>query len=918
MPNLYSLRLKSLVVILFVSILFLQYCGENDVYLANAYPDITITVKTFDGVALPNAVVKAYTVQDGNKYLNDTKRTGSDGKVTLSISDTKSYRLEVYYPAGFLVNITENFNYSALPKKEIRVNVLSKWTLRITDKYGRDFLENVKVEITHRENETLRFSSTTDQDGKVQFTFIPLIDTTPSADYLVNISYVNRKFEITTTCSEDAKSIDIKLNLYRVIVKISDVMDRPIEGVVTELREDIQEGVAFKAVSNSTGYAVLKLIPNGQYYLIAKLGEYEVYRSDDRLVKVKDGDETASVTTRAVRLNITVYDFDGESIVSNLGTEINGEIRDNMNRLVSKTSTLEGELRFGHVPLGEFKLTVSVAGITVYSKEYEITPQTAKGSIRANFFDSRLTIDGSSLANSSITRYLKGILKKEVLEIPLDFSAGYVSLENIPAYEEYLVKLYIGEQEVAETKVGITRDEQELSIKIRGKNITVATLNIYDEPLSADVVAYLENGARYFIFKTDNSGLAEVGEFLPIKYNFVAYVMGVESGQVVVQPQSSTSYTINLRVGNAYIKLYDKDKESVIPDALIELLAGASKTNSMTNTSGIAFLRNIPFTTYSYKVYLYGFKVGEGEAPIEIDRNLLEVVAPGILDLRLNVVDAEKQAIDGGRVIISVGDKEVLVDLNQNGQARIPNLPNTTLYIVGLYYKDVKVKTDTREINLVTDEMPVTISASIYALEASVKLKNGETMKFGKVNIYVSGKKTSEISISENNPFTEKLPGGELTIEVVFKNVKVGSKTFTLDSPKSLTMQVDVYKFVSTFYNTLGEKLKGLRLRMERDNILIEELETDENGVVESYMPGGAYKVGILYDGEEYSSSIQIIDETKLSFMLPVQFVNPVILMLLPLVNIVMIFSHLARKIKLKSTHRKKKTVKRIMKIPKI
>lgn len=917
MPDLDAVDVKSILAILLLLILFLHY-NEHSIYLVNAYPDVTITVKTIDGASLPNAIVKAYTVVGETKYLNDTKKTGSDGKVTLSISNIKNYRLEVFYPAGFLVNITENFNYSALPKKEIYVNVLSKWTLRITDKYGRDPAANVKVEITHQDNDTLVFRGATGQDGRVEFSFVPLKSETPSADYLVNVTYADREFEITETCSKDRKNIDVKLDLYRVYVKVFDIMNRPVEGVVAEIREDLEDSPIFTAVSNSTGYAVLKLIPKGQYYLAAKLGEYEVYRSDEKLIKVTNEDEEASITAQAVKLNITVYDYDGESIISNLGAEINGEIRDSMNRLVSKTSTQEGELRFGHVPLGKFSLFVSIAGIEVYSKEYEITPKTAKGSIKGNFFDAKLTIDGSSLVNSSIIRYLKGMLKKEVLEIPLDFSAGYMSLENVPAYRGYLVKLYHGEQEVAETKIDITSDGQDLAIKIRGINVTLATFNMYNEPIQAHIEVYLENGVRYYTFETNNSGLAEIGEFLPISYFFKAYVMGVESGEVVVQPQASGSYTMNLRVGYGYIKLYDRDKESIIPEATIELQVGESKTTSVTNSSGVAFFKNIPFTTYLYKLYYYGFKVGEGETKIEMDRNLLEVVAPGILDLRLTVVDGEKQPIEDGRVVVTVGDKDISIDLNQNGQARIPNLPNITIYISGVYYKDVKVKTDTREINLMTDEMHVTISASIHTLEASIKLKNGETMKFGEVNIYVNGKKTSKILISENNPFVERLPGGELTIEVVFKNVKVASRSFTLDSSKTLTIHADVFRFVSTFYNSLGEKLKDLRLELERDNILIEELETDENGVIDTYLPGGVYKMGIHYGDEEYVSSIQIMDETLLSFMLPVQFLNPIILMFLPLINIAIILSYFMRNIKLLSSRPKKKQVRRIRKIPKI
>ncbi|MCL7388985.1 MAG: hypothetical protein LZ173_03500, partial [Thaumarchaeota archaeon] len=151
MRNWVNTAVKILLSASLVLVLFLQ----NGLHTVYSDPEVTITVKTIDNVALPNAVVKAYTVVDGNKLLNDTKTTDSSGKVTLSIRENKNYRLEIFYPSGFLVNVTTNFNYSALPKKELYVYVLSKWTLRITDKYGRDPLPNVFVRITHSENNSI-------------------------------------------------------------------------------------------------------------------------------------------------------------------------------------------------------------------------------------------------------------------------------------------------------------------------------------------------------------------------------------------------------------------------------------------------------------------------------------------------------------------------------------------------------------------------------------------------------------------------------------------------------------------------------------------------------------------------------------------------------------------------------------------
>ncbi len=882
-----------------------------------ASPDVTLNVKTIDGKTLPNAIVKIYNSTNPQQLITE-KTTDSKGKASLPINETATYKLVVEYPRGFEVYTNSKFVYSELGEKEVRVNVLSEWVLTIYDKYGRDVLENVDVKIIHRENNTIAYSLKTGSDGKVKFTYVPL-GGGPSANYLVNISYANRVFEKDYECSEDEKSVSVKLDLYRVVVRVSDVLNRPVEGITAEIREDLDEKPISSSTSNSTGHAVLKLVPNGKYYLIAKLGEYAVYQSDEKVIEVYNNDKEFSITAQVVKLNVTVYDYDGESIISHLNTELIGQIRDlENNKLVSETSTLNGELKFNYVPLGKFKLTVTLAGIVVYSQDYEVNSQTAKGSVKARFYDAKLTIDASRLANKTIVNYLKGVLKKESLEIPLEFKDGYVSLQNIPSYSGYLVKLYYGDVEVSEGDIDITKDEVEVSIKVRGVNLTITTLNIYDQPIPAEVKVYLENGDEYFTFKTDNSGSAEVGELLPINYKFKAYLMNVECGELVVQPQSSTSYTINLRVKNVYVKLYDKDKESAIPDALIELHTGKSKTSSTTNSSGVAYFKNIPLTKYSYTIYMYGFKVGEGETEVSFEDKLLEFIASGILDLRLVIVDGDKQPIDGGRVVITVGDKDIEADVDNNGQARIINLPNTTLYISGLYYKGVKVKTEPSEINLVKDEMTVPLSTNIYTLQASIKLKNGEPMKFGEVNLYVNGEKTSKIDLSMNNPLTERLPGGELKIEVVFKNVKVASKTFAFDSSKELTVTAEVYQFTSTFYNTFGQKLAGLKVTIKGEKTPVEELETDESGVIDTYLPSGSYRVEMSYNGSEYSSLIVVNDTTNLSIMLPIDVLNPFFIILLSLVNIASISVYFIKKIRSKKIRQKKKKGKVVRKVLRI
>ncbi|MEN2975467.1 MAG: hypothetical protein ABDH32_07860, partial [Candidatus Caldarchaeales archaeon] len=341
-------------------------------------------------------------------------------------------------------------------------------------------------------------------------------------------------------------------------------------------------------------------------------------------------------------------------------------------------------------------------------------------------------------------------------------------------------------------------------------------------------------------------------------------------------------------------------------DAVIELQTHGSRVSSMTNSSGLAYFKNLPFTKYSFKAFLYGFKVAEGEVEVELDEEMIEIVAPGILDLRLSIVDGDRQPLDSGEIKLSIGDRELDARIDVNGFARVRELPNSTIYIEEFYYKGIKVEVDPSEINLVRDEMLIVVSARVYTLQGSIVLKDERPMDFGQVIIYVDGEKISTIDLSDGNTFIERLPSGELNVDVIFKMSKVGSRTLTLDSSKQISIIADVYMITITFYDTLGKPIEGLKLELKSDKGLVEELESDSEGLIESFLPSGSYLLKIDYEDNSYTSSILLKDNTKLNFIVPVEFFNPIIIFLIPLANIAIVSFRLLKMVNIRKAKVKK------------
>ncbi|MEM4466869.1 MAG: Ig-like domain-containing protein [Nitrososphaerota archaeon] len=866
---------------------------------------VTLVVKTIDDKPLPNAKVKLYNTTDPSQILVGT--TNTYGKVKFSILKDKSYGYVIEYPSGFKVGEGEiKFTGDVEDQEEILLDpayVLSSWIHIVTDNYGRDPVPGVDVIITHEENKTITFAGKTDSNGKISFSYIPL-GLKNYADYRVNISYANRFYADTYECSGANKEIIIKLPLFRVNVEITDIKNRPVAGIVAGVTENIQVEPIFKNISNATGYSIIKLVPEGEYYLVAKLGEHVVYVSEEKF-RVQYRDLDLFIKANVVQFNLTVYDYDEERIASGFGADLIGEIR-KAGKLVASSSTREGILRFGYVPLGEFELTIKLADIPIYSSsKYKIDETTAEGKIKANLYDVKIKLDGSRLVNETITRYLIGELKKNTLTINFNFTRGYVELKDIPSSSGYQLKLYFDNTVVSESSIDITQDDETVIHVLIGVNITLFTVNLNDKPASSYLEIYLQNGDKYASLEIGASGRVDIGELLTIPYILKGYVMDIEVASQNISPRKTgEEYVLKLSVRDVYVRIYDKDSESAIPEVLLELYVKRSKVSSITNSSGIAIFRNMPLTKCSFKTFYYGFKVGEGELNIDRDTEIFGVVASGILDLRLQVLDGEKIPLDGGKLTLTIGDSLIDVAIDSSGSAIVKNLPNTTIYISSFEYKKVKVKVSPSEFNLIKDDMFLSLTAEVYRLDGSIVMKNGKPLTSTKVNIYSQGVKIATKNLLENSSFQERIPKGEVRIEVFHKDVKVGDKTLVVDVTKSLQIIVNVYEFTCRFHDSFGKPIETIVKILDKSGYKIDEVKLDKSGFLKTLLPSGAYELNIEYEGSLYKIPFTVNDDKSLSFIIPINLIDPILVMSLPIFNIIAVVFPIMRKAKIRKSRK--------------
>jgi len=823
-----------------------------------ADPSVTIKIYTLDDERLPGAFVQ---IKNDTTTLNGT--TNSNGEVSFNINKTAIYRLEVFYPSENKVYEDPDFNYSKTDSGKIVVNVLSSWTISVWDHEERDPVPGANVTITFKKNEKVRYSKLTGSSGKVSFG--PL----PSGSYELGIRFGDVTREYTKSADLAHKTVSITLPLYRVNIKVRDRFGSPVEGVEVCLKPDLEEEATSVDETDADGEAILKLVPNGKYYIEAYLKDILVYQSEGKEIHVVSSDESKSITIEAARLNITVYDYDGAVKIKGEDLRLKGKLVRN-GKTVGEAETTDGVLRFGHTPFANFTLKIYLGDLQVYSSEYEVEKETAEGSVKAKFYDITLRFNSTGLANQTIVELLNGTIKRGNIEREFDVVNGVAELEDIPAAEDYIVRLRLRDWEVEEFNVGVKEEDQEISLRLSGYIVTVDVKSLDGEPLSSDVVVRLPTGERITSFKTAENGSGSSAPLFPLPYHIDVYFEGIHVGEKDISRLSSNvNIPVTASVKNVIFKVYDYDGKDLLKNVRLEISAGGLKRVALSDEEGKILAENLPIHRYKMSVWYLGFKVMEDRIEIEPGTSELEVRALGVLDAELRFLDSTKTPLDGGEVILKIGDRELKAEIGRDGSVRVENLPNTSIS-VKLFYKGAVVDTMPKEFNLKIDEMPVVLSSRVHQATFRIFRGDEKPLREGVAEIYVGGSLTSTYDLKEENMFTERLPETDILVKVKFRGRSVGEKVIYLGEPmKEISIITSIYPFEMRIYDSAGKPVKGAIVTVsDKLGKLVEAVSNDE-GVFTAIIPVGKYNFTVSAGNQTYSYMLEVKKNMVFNFLFP-------------------------------------------------
>ncbi|MCD6235709.1 MAG: carboxypeptidase regulatory-like domain-containing protein, partial [Thaumarchaeota archaeon] len=528
---------------------------------------ITITVSTKEGLPLKDAIVS----------LNGTiiGKTNSYGRITHTVSaaNVTDSTICVYYVFdGHNLTISNCQSYGNATDIHITAEVVKSWPIRVWDHALRDPVPDANVTIALKSDPSLKFWKLTDQDGKAVFGIIPYEDFDVYVKYGEIYKTVESVKPTPISAYNKVEELNISLPLYRVTITVLDKKSSPVKDVNLQLKEDLEESPIASVKSGSDGKAVFKLIPRGSYYLTAYLKGVKVYESEDKEITITGDDVSKTIAVNAVKLNLTIYDYDGSDKITNY--QLKGSLILN-GVTVGETGSEDGVLRFGHTPFANYTLKITLGSLEVYSSPYLVNLENAEKSINAWFYDVAVEVNASSLVNATLTKSLKGTLTASTVKIDFQLKDGKAQLINVPRSTKYTASLYYGERKVQEISgVKIISEGQIVKLNLTGYKISVFTANLAGEPVNASISIILPGVGKITSFETDSKGRGVSGLLLPLSYEVEAFLDGILVGKQSLNLVSNAELHMKLSIMDVVFKILDKDGEAVLGNVSLKLVHG--------------------------------------------------------------------------------------------------------------------------------------------------------------------------------------------------------------------------------------------------------------------------------------------------------------------------------------------------------
>ncbi len=788
-----------------------------------SYGTLSITAKNKDNVPLPNAIVTI------NATTNPVSKT-TDANGVASFTNVNLYAnhsIKITY-LGFSVYEVAAFNATGSSSVTFTASV-SNWRIRVYDNSGKNAVPNaiviIKVNVLERESKT-------GSDGVVTFENLPW-----TSGYRVRVIYAGREvLNEEKTLGENTRSIDVRAMLYNLTVRINDRNGRPVQGAEVKVWNGSKVYPIYAtATSGSDGKAFLKYLVSENYIVLS------TYRGDilaNDTVSVTE-DKVHSVSAPLQMVNVTVYNSKGNKVIKGDNYELKGQLFRDGTSYGEAVLTKDGTLRLGHVYYPRsYRLVVSFAGVKVYEGTYEVNEQTALLNINAKFYDLFVQVSDEGLFNEKLREYVKVTLSLDnAFSIMATTTQGLATINDVPP-TTYNYEVHYGAYLVGEGEISFSTDRETVSVKLKTYKLNVTLVNSEGGGVPATVTVKTYDEKTLGDITADDEGLAIVTGLIPIRYSLHVKHMGLDVatvGDIVIE--GNHEITVETSVHNLKLEVLDYDGVAPIDNAEVIVKVGDAKLRGLTNSSGIAVIRNVPQTTCSLSIKLYNVEIYSDS--LTVTSSILRTISRTyVYDVVVKVFDADKMPLDEGTVSVLFGNYELKANVTAEGTARVENLPASKL-LIRYYLYGVSAGETSPELQY--DEQSVELLSKVYIVTLSYKMMDGKPMSSGYVKVYLGGRELMTLDLDKAGKISKRLPKGDYTFAAYYQDTEVSRKDLSIYEKVNMALDAEVYLTVIKLKDVRGKPIEGAGVTLSREEGMPISGTTGSDGTFSTYLAKGTY-----------------------------------------------------------------------------
>ncbi|MDJ0270900.1 MAG: carboxypeptidase-like regulatory domain-containing protein, partial [Aigarchaeota archaeon] len=652
------------------------------------------------------------------------------------------------------------------------------------------------------------------------------------------------------------------VSLYVLKVWVKDAQGNYVPNAVVKVWRNTEpaDNVApfAETTTSSQGLAEFTLMPEGTYYVQIIYRDVVVYTASTGIVI--PGDDEVTIETSLQTYTITVYDSDGSTVLQGEKYPLSGQLYiGGSTPFGTPATTTNGELNFGLVFPGEYRLVIKLGNIVVFNGTITAPTDT---SVNAGFYDLIINIDPEGVFDERLLSEIEvNIQMGDIFSVDGVTTQRALRIENLPkGTYDYILKY--GTKEIGTGEFTLNEDEQRVILKADMWTLTLNILNADGEAIKASITISTVDGLKLKTLDTNDEGVLELTGLIPITYEITIFYENVKVGFEQIALNGDTDLDIITDVFNIRIRVLDADGEKAIPAAAVIVSRDEISREGITDEQGIALLKNLPIGKYRLEILYYDNPVYRQDEITFDSSKQIDIKAKGIIDVTFNILDAAGEPLDDGYVEIFSGQARFSENITK-GQVRFSSIPSAS-YRLSVKYLGVEVLDQL--IPLSIEEDVRNINTNVYYLSVEVR-KADDTPLSSKVSFLYRGKEIRVGETNENGKLVVRLPKGEYSVQAYFKGTVVAAESIVLRSDAELLLNAAVYKVSIQFVDISEKPIPGVSINLVRDGDIVESAFTNQDGVAEFYIAGGKYEWMFTVDNHTFTSNFAVEDNKE--FIIP-------------------------------------------------